>query len=323
MEVSYLNKEVEYSIGSNFEAITLFGEEYKHLKLIEEKLSVTINGSGNVVTILGAEENVDICVMLFDVLVPLIDKGVPIDKNRIFYYLDEGQNGSLKDESNARLETIIGTTSKKKPIRSKSIGQTRYVDAIKHNDVVFGIGPAGTEKTFLAVVLAVNALKKKEVNKIVLVRPAVEAGEQLGFLPGDLQEKINPYLRPLYDGLYDMLGVEGTEKLIERGIIEVAPLAYMRGRTLDESFIILDEAQNTSIEQMKMFLTRFGFYSKVVITGDPTQVDLKKGETSGFAHAVQLLKDVKGIKMIYLDSKDVVRHPLVKEIIKAYEKGGK
>lgn len=317
-----MNKEVDYAIGSNFEAITLFGEEDKHLKLIEEKLDVTIDGGGNFVTIKGEASAVDTCVLLFDVLIPLIDKGVPIDKSRILYYLEESAEGTLKDEANARLEKIIGTTAKKKPIRSKSAGQTKYVDAINHNDVVFGVGPAGTGKTFLAVVLAVNALKKKEVNKIVLVRPAVEAGEQLGFLPGDLQEKINPYLRPLYDGLYDMLGVEGTEKLIERGIIEVAPLAYMRGRTLDESFIILDEAQNTSVEQMKMFLTRFGFYSKVVITGDPTQVDLKKGETSGFAHAINLLKDVKGIKMIHLDSKDVVRHPLVKEIIKAYEKGG-
>jgi phosphate starvation-inducible PhoH-like protein len=232
--------------------------------------------------------------------------------------------GLVKDGEGEKItdlyDDVICYTHRGKPIKPKTIGQKLYVQAIKHNDVVFGIGPAGTGKTYLAMAMAVTAFKEKEVNRIILTRPAVEAGEKLGFLPGDLQDKVDPYLRPLYDALYDILGVESFRRLMERGLIEVAPLAYMRGRTLDDSFIILDEAQNTTSEQMKMFLTRLGFGSKAVVTGDITQIDLPKGVFSGLEEVKQVLKDVKGVEFIYLDDKDVVRHEVVQRIIKAYEK---
>ena len=215
---------------------------------------------------------------------------------------------------------VVAITSKGRQIKCKTVGQKRYVDSIKKNTVVFGVGPAGTGKTYLAVAMAVSAFKNKEVEKIILTRPAVEAGEKLGFLPGDLQTKVDPYLRPLYDALQEMLGLDSYIKLIERGVIEIAPLAYMRGRTLNNAFIILDEAQNTTKEQMKMFLTRMGDGSKTVITGDLTQIDLPDGKKSGLKHAVGILKNINGIETVYLTAKDVVRHPLVMEIIKAYEK---
>ncbi|MDR0314941.1 MAG: PhoH family protein, partial [Oscillospiraceae bacterium] len=211
-------------------------------------------------------------------------------------------------------------TSKGKPIKAKTIGQEKYIEAIKNNTVVFGVGPAGTGKTYLAVAMAVRAFKAKEIGRIILTRPAVEAGESLGFLPGDLQQKVDPYLRPLYDALFDMMGSETFQRQLERGTIEVAPLAYMRGRTLDESFIILDEAQNTTPEQMKMFMTRLGFNSKIVVTGDITQIDLPSGKRSGLKDVIKILKNVKDIETIYLDDRDVVRHRLVQEIVKAYEK---
>ena len=216
-------------------------------------------------------------------------------------------------------EEEIGKNSKGKSIRVKTIGQRHYISGMKKNDLVFGIGPAGTGKTYLAVVMAVNALKNGQVKRIILTRPAVEAGESLGFLPGDLKEKVDPYLRPLYDALHDILGTEHTQRLMERGIIEIAPLAYMRGRTLDDAYVILDEAQNTTMAQMKMFLTRLGFNSKMVITGDKTQIDLPKGVTSGLKIAEEILQETSGIKFAYLDQSDVVRHPLVAKIIQAYE----
>ncbi len=216
-------------------------------------------------------------------------------------------------------EEEIGKNSKGKSIRVKTIGQRHYISSMKKNDLVFGIGPAGTGKTYLAVVMAVNALKNGQVKRIILTRPAVEAGESLGFLPGDLKEKVDPYLRPLYDALHDILGTEHTQRLMERGIIEIAPLAYMRGRTLDDAYVILDEAQNTTMAQMKMFLTRLGFNSKMVITGDKTQIDLPKGVTSGLKIAEEILQETSGIKFAYLDQSDVVRHPLVAKIIQAYE----
>ncbi len=232
--------------------------------------------------------------------------------------------GMVCDGEESELSQLSGDciciTNKGKPIKAKTVGQKKYIDAIKNNTVIFGVGPAGTGKTFLAVAMAVNALREKQVNRIVLTRPAVEAGEKLGFLPGDLQNKIDPYLRPLYDALFEMLGAENFEKYREKGIIEIAPLAYMRGRTLDDSFIILDEAQNTTPEQMKMFLTRFGFGSKAVVTGDITQIDLPDGKRSGLVEAIKILKNIEGIKTHRFSDKDVVRHALVQKIIQAYEK---
>lgn len=225
-----------------------------------------------------------------------------------------------KDVVRALLDEVIVTTAQGKPIKPKTLGQKSYVDKVLNNDIVFGIGPAGTGKTYLAVALAIRAFKKGEVNRIILTRPAVEAGESLGFLPGDLQDKVDPYLRPLYDGLFEILGFETYEKLVEKGAIEIAPLAYMRGRTLDNSFVILDEAQNTTYEQMKMFLTRLGYGSKAIITGDKTQVDLPRGKSSGLRSASHILKNVKGIEFMNFTSIDVVRHPLVQRIIDAYDR---
>ena len=229
----------------------------------------------------------------------------------------------MEDKLYTLEKDIVCITSKGKPIKAKTLGQKKYIDAISNNTITFGIGPAGTGKTYLAVALAVTSLKRKEVSRIVITRPAVEAGESLGFLPGDLQSKVDPYLRPLHDALYDMLGVEAYQRYVERGVIEVAPLAYMRGRTLDDSYIILDEAQNTTPEQMKMFLTRIGFGSRAIVTGDITQVDLPFGKKSGLKEVVRILKNIEGIEFCRLSEKDVVRHPLVQAIVKAYEKDDK
>jgi phosphate starvation-inducible protein PhoH and related proteins len=256
---------------------------------------------------------------IIDRLIFVIRKGINISQRDVLYAIQMANKGTLDYFVNLYDEEI-GKNVKGKTIRIKTLGQRQYVQAIKKNDLVFGIGPAGTGKTYLAVVMAVNALRNGNVNKIILTRPAVEAGESLGFLPGDLKEKVDPYLRPLYDALNDILGVEHTQRLIERGTIEIAPLAYMRGRTLDDAFVILDEAQNTTHAQMKMFLTRLGFGSKMVITGDQTQIDLPKGAKSGLIVAEEILQNVNGISFVFLEQSDVVRHPLVGKIIQAYEK---
>lgn len=297
----------------------LFGNRDENIRFIEEAFKVRVLTRDGNITILGDADNVESVQKLFNQLMEVIRGGNQLTSADVKYFA-----GLVKDGEGEKItdlyDDVICYTHRGKPIKPKTIGQKLYVQAIKHNDVVFGIGPAGTGKTYLAMAMAVTAFKEKEVNRIILTRPAVEAGEKLGFLPGDLQDKVDPYLRPLYDALYDILGVESFRRLMERGLIEVAPLAYMRGRTLDDSFIILDEAQNTTSEQMKMFLTRLGFGSKAVVTGDITQIDLPKGVFSGLEEVKQVLQDVKGVEFIFLDDKDVVRHEVVQRIIKAYEK---
>lgn len=296
----------------------LFGNFDENIKIIEDTLKIdVILREGNIVLI-GQQKNVEEALKLMEELYQTVSNGKSLDKQSISYSLSlllEGKEEQLKE-----LEDIIVVTKKGKPIQPKTLGQKRYLELIKSNDITFGIGPAGTGKTYLAVAMAVKAFKRDEVSKIVLTRPAVEAGESLGFLPGDLKEKVDPYLIPLYDALFDMFGPEKFAKYLERGFIEVAPLAFMRGRTLDNAFIILDEAQNTTPEQMKMFLTRLGFGSKAVITGDLTQTDLPNKKQSGLLQATKILKDVEGIGSITLNDKDVVRHELVQRIIRAYEK---
>ncbi|MDN4525435.1 PhoH family protein [Fictibacillus fluitans] len=301
------------------EALALFGPNDAFLNIIEDKLSVTIVTRGEDISVTGADDAVLKVEDVLIVLLGLIRKGIHISERDIVYAVQLAERGML-DEITELYQQEITTNVKGKPIRVKTLGQRHYVTAMKKGDLVFGIGPAGTGKTYLAVVMAVAALKEGRIKKIVLTRPAVEAGESLGFLPGDLKEKVDPYLRPLYDALHDLLGMEHTERLIERGTIEIAPLAYMRGRTLDECFVILDEAQNTSPEQMKMFLTRLGFGSRMVITGDLTQIDLPRGKESGLKVAERTLNGVPGIQFIFLKQLDVVRHPLVQRIISAYEK---
>ncbi|MCM3114871.1 PhoH family protein [Neobacillus sp. MER 74] len=301
------------------EAISLLGNSDSNLKIIEQELGVTVITRGEAVSLSGDEEKVTLAGQILNKLMIVIRKGVNISQRDVLYAVQMANAGTLEYFVNL-YEEEIGKNVKGKTIRIKTLGQRQYVMAIKKNDLVFGIGPAGTGKTYLAVVMAVNALKNGQVNKIILTRPAVEAGESLGFLPGDLKEKVDPYLRPLYDALHDILGAEHTQRLMERGTIEIAPLAYMRGRTLDDAFVILDEAQNTTHAQMKMFLTRLGFGSKMVITGDQTQIDLPKGAKSGLVAAEAILKNVNGISFIFLEQTDVVRHPLVGRIIEAYEK---
>ncbi|WP_062234878.1 PhoH family protein [Fictibacillus sp. FJAT-27399] len=301
------------------EAQALFGPNDAFLKIIEDKLEVTIVTRGEDISVSGTSDTVQKVEDVLIVLLNLIRKGIHISERDIVYAVQLSERGML-EEITELYQQEITTNVKGKPIRVKTLGQRHYVSAMKKGDLVFGIGPAGTGKTYLAVVMAVAALKEGKIKKIVLTRPAVEAGESLGFLPGDLKEKVDPYLRPLYDALHDLLGMEHTERLLERGTIEIAPLAYMRGRTLDECFVILDEAQNTSPEQMKMFLTRLGFGSKMVITGDLTQIDLPKGKESGLKIAERTLNGVPGIQFIFLKQLDVVRHPLVQRIISAYEK---
>jgi phosphate starvation-inducible protein PhoH and related proteins len=300
------------------EAASLFGPNDAFLKVIEDKLNVSIVTRGEEILVSGQLEKAEMVEETLFVLLKLVRKGIKISERDIVYAVQLAEKNML-DELSELYEEEIAVTAKGKPIRVKTLGQRHYVQSMRKRDLVFGIGPAGTGKTYLAVVMAVNALKEGKMKKIVLTRPAVEAGESLGFLPGDLKEKVDPYLRPLYDALHDLLGAEHTERLIERGTIEIAPLAYMRGRTLDESFVILDEAQNTTPEQMKMFLTRLGFGSKMVITGDLTQIDLPRGKESGLKVTEKRLESVKGIDFIYLKQLDVVRHPLVQRIIEAYE----
>ena len=300
------------------EQIRLFGVFDENLKVIEAETGTSIRSDADNILISGEEDNTAIAQNVIEKLLMLIRKDEKIDRGRIRYAID------LAREGNSELilelaDDVIAFTNRGKQIKCKTVGQKRYINALKHKTVVFGVGPAGTGKTYLAVSMAVLAFKNKEVSRIILTRPAVEAGEKLGFLPGDLQNKVDPYLRPLYDALFDMLGAETYQKYLERGNIEVAPLAYMRGRTLDDSFIILDEAQNTSREQMKMFLTRLGFGSKIVITGDTTQIDLPDGKASGLKEAMRVLKNVEGIGICELTNADVVRHVMVQRIVKAYE----
>ncbi len=297
----------------------LLGVFDENLELIMRETDTTTFISEEGIIISGEEENVLLCEKVIKKLIDIIVIGETIDKSRIIYIIDVARNGSVEGIEKV-LSGVVCVTSKGRQIKCKTVGQSKYVDAIRNNSVIFGIGPAGTGKTFLAVALAVQAYKAKEVEKIILTRPAVEAGEKLGFLPGDLQNKVDPYLRPLYDALQEMFGLETYQKLMEKGVIEIAPLAYMRGRTLTDSFIILDEAQNTTKEQMKMFLTRMGQGSKMVITGDITQIDLPSGKTSGLKHATKILTNIKGVEIIRLSHKDVVRNPLVAEIVKAYSK---
>lgn len=312
-------KTINVQLENPAEAIALLGNADSNLKIIEEELKVSIVTRGESVSLSGDEEKVVIASQILDKLIFVIRKGVTISQRDVLSAIQMAQKGTLDYFENLYDEEIAKNV-KGKTIRIKTLGQRQYVMAIRQNDLVFGIGPAGTGKTYLAVVMAVNALKNGLVNKIILTRPAVEAGESLGFLPGDLKEKVDPYLRPLYDALNDILGAEHTQRLIERGTIEIAPLAYMRGRTLDDAFVILDEAQNTTHAQMKMFLTRLGFGSKMVITGDQTQIDLPKGAKSGLIAAENILLGVKGISFVFLEQSDVVRHPLVGRIIEAYEK---
>ena len=297
----------------------VFGSFDENLKRIEDALTVSIVNRGTELKITGDEEAADKAARTLQGLLILAAKGEIIDEQRVRYLLTLVRDG--KDDQVAKMaEDVVCITAKGKPIKAKTVGQQKYMKAIGNNTITIGVGPAGTGKTYLAVAAAVAAFRERTVNRIILTRPAVEAGERLGFLPGDLQNKVDPYLRPLYDALYDMLGPENFQKYQERGAIEVAPLAYMRGRTLDDSFIILDEAQNTTKEQMKMFLTRLGFGSKIVITGDVTQIDLPDDKVSGLKDAIRVLDGVKDIAICRLTSADVVRHALVQEIINAYEK---
>ncbi len=302
--------------------IDLFGNFDENIKLIEKKYSVSVTSVGNRIKVKGDVNAVNDAVRTIKGLILMINKGEQITDQSVEYVASLVEDGEDESISSVTDADCICITAKGKPIKPKTLGQKNYVEAIRKNTITIGVGPAGTGKTYLAVAQAVHAFRAKEVSRIILTRPAVEAGESLGFLPGDLQQKIDPYLRPLYDALFEMLGAENFQKCQERGDIEVAPLAYMRGRTLDDSFIILDEAQNTTCEQMKMFLTRLGFNSKAVVTGDITQIDLPKGKTSGLKDAVKILKGIDDIAISRLNAKDVVRHRLVQEIIKAYERNG-
>lgn len=299
--------------------LNLFGNYDENINIIQKQFNVVIFSRGSDIKITGTEENVDNAKHVIEHLLTIASKGETVTEQNIRYIISLVQDGT-HNEIKTLTDDGICVSISGKIIKPKTIGQKQYVDAIKNNTIVFGVGPAGTGKTYLAVAMAVKAFKSHDINKIILTRPAVEAGEKLGFLPGDLQNKVDPYLRPLYDALFEMLGAESFQKHLERGIIEVAPLAYMRGRTLDDAFIILDEAQNTTREQMKMFLTRLGFNSKMVITGDITQIDLPEAKKSGLIQATQILKDTNDISINRFTEKDVVRHKLVQDIIKAYEK---
>jgi phosphate starvation-inducible PhoH-like protein len=313
------SKEKKIDVDNIDYLIELFGKFDENIKLIEEEFGVKVVSRETQVRILGEEKQVELASAVIDELLNMIRNGEFVDRKRVQYAIQLASEGHV-DLIKELMGDVICITHKGKQVKCKTIGQTKYVKAIAKNDIVFGIGPAGTGKTYLAMAMAVTAFRNKEIERIILTRPAVEAGEKLGFLPGDLQNKVDPYLRPLYDALYDLMGPETYLKLIERGVIEVAPLAYMRGRTLDDSFIILDEAQNTTSEQMKMFLTRLGVGSKAVITGDVTQIDLPKGKKSGLVEASKVLKGIKGIEMVYLTHRDVVRHELVMAIIRAYDR---
>ena len=311
--------EQRISIERMEEAVNLFGSFDENIRLLETEFQVQVVNRGGEIVVSGEPENVMLAVKAVQALLTLSNKGESISDQHVRYVTGLVRSGQAERISELT-QDVICITSKGRPVKPKTIGQKEYVNAIMKQTVTIGVGPAGTGKTYLAVAAAVAAFRDKQVNRIILTRPAVEAGERLGFLPGDLQSKVDPYLRPLYDALFDMLGAETYQKYLERGNIEVAPLAYMRGRTLDDSFIILDEAQNTSREQMKMFLTRMGFGSKVVITGDVTQIDLPADKVSGLKEAMKVLRDVEGVAVCKLPKEDVVRHVMVQRIIEAYAK---
>lgn len=300
-------------------AVSLFGSFDENIRLLERTFDISIITRGSEIKISGETENVKRAVRAVNSMLMMINRGETLNEQSVRYCISL-VNDNIDDRLDTMLDECVCITAKGKPIKPKTIGQSNYVNAIAGHSITFGVGPAGTGKTYLAVAMAVAAFRRGEVDRIILTRPAVEAGEKLGFLPGDLQSKIDPYLRPLYDALYDMLGAESYQRYLERGTIEVAPLAYMRGRTLEDSFIILDEAQNTSREQMKMFLTRLGFHSKMVINGDITQIDLPDGKKSGLSEVIRILKNIDDIAIVRFDGRDVVRHKLVQDIIKAYEK---
>ena len=300
------------------QAVNIFGSFDENIRLIEAEFGVIVTNRDGELRVNGEAEATMLAVKAINALLTLSSRGANIGEQTVRYVIGLARSGQ-EDRVGELTQDVICITAKGRPVKAKTIGQKRYVDSVLKNTVTIGVGPAGTGKTYLAVAAAVAAFRDKKINRIILTRPAVEAGERLGFLPGDLQSKVDPYLRPLYDALFDMLGAETYQKYLERGNIEVAPLAYMRGRTLDDSFIILDEAQNTSREQMKMFLTRMGFNSKVVITGDVTQIDLPADKTSGLKEAIRVLKNVEGIGICELTDQDVVRHVMVQRIIKAYD----
>lgn len=298
--------------------LSLFGSNERHLRLMEQELGVIIHARTEVVQVIGEPADVELTRLVIQSLLVLINRGLTIQLPDVVTAISMAKNDEI-EKFVALYEEEIIKDHYGKPIRVKTLGQKHYVDSIKNHDIVFGIGPAGTGKTFLAVTLAVTALKRGQVKRIILTRPAVEAGESLGFLPGDLKEKVDPYLRPVYDALYQILGKDQTTRLMEREIIEIAPLAYMRGRTLEDAFVILDEAQNTTMMQMKMFLTRLGFHSKMIVNGDSSQIDLPRNVKSGLIDTMEKLKGIPQIDFVHFSAKDVVRHPVVAEIIKAYE----
>lgn len=310
--------EQRISIERLEQAVNIFGSFDENVRLIEAEFSVTVANREGELRVNGEPENTMLACKALQALLTLSNRGEPINEQNVRYVIGLVRAGQ-EDKVSELTQDVICISSKGRPIKPKTIGQKQYVESILKNTVTIGVGPAGTGKTYLAVAAAVAAFRERKINRIILARPAVEAGERLGFLPGDLQSKVDPYLRPLYDALFDMLGAETYQKYLERGNIEVAPLAYMRGRTLDDSFIILDEAQNTSCEQMKMFLTRMGFGSKMVITGDATQIDLPADKMSGLKQAVRVLKGVEGIGICELNDQDVVRHVMVQRIIRAYQ----
>lgn len=311
-------RKIPLTLDSMDAYMSLFGLNDQNVVLVEQECGVTVSLRGSELFLTGEAEDAGLAESVILKLLEMIRRGDLVDRTRIRYAIALAREGDV-DRIDEILRSVVAITHRGKQIRCKTLGQQEYVQAIRDHDLTFAVGPAGTGKTYLAMALAVVALKNKEIERIVLTRPAVEAGEKLGFLPGDLTQKVDPYLRPLYDALYDFMGVDSYQKLLERGVVEVAPLAYMRGRTLSDSFIILDEAQNTTSEQMKMFLTRLGFHSKVVVTGDITQTDLPYGKKSGLAEAIEILKDIPEIGMVHLTHKDVVRHELVQTIVKAYD----
>ena len=314
--------EQRISIERMEQAVNLFGSFDENVRLIESEFKVTVSNREGELRVNGEVEDTMLAVKALNALLTISNRGEPITEQNVRYVISLVRAGQ-EDRISELTQDVICISSKGRPIKPKTIGQKKYIESVLKNTITIGVGPAGTGKTYLAVAAAVAAFRERKVNRIILTRPAVEAGERLGFLPGDLQSKVDPYLRPLYDALFDLMGFEKSQRLMERQSIEVAPLAYMRGRTLNNAFVILDEAQNTTPEQMKMFLTRIGFGSKAVITGDVTQIDLPKGVPSGLKHAIRILDGVRGIEITRFTSKDVVRHPLVARIVDAYEEAAK